>query len=91
MPTRKQIESSTVAARLKWAREASGLSGRVLARKAGLSLSHVSIIESGKRRTVATSTANALATALGISWVWLLSGEGKAPSEGQIRDAVRAA
>lgn len=76
-----------VAARLAWARGISGLSAWALSKKAKLSCAHVGLIENGKRTHIHEATAKSLAEQLGVSWVWLLTGEGDEPSEEQIRAA----
>jgi transcriptional regulator with XRE-family HTH domain len=80
-----------LAARLKWARGMSGLTALDVCRKAQLSKAHVSMIESGRRKRIDVQTAQAIASVLGISWAWLLSGEGDAPTPEQIRQAIDGA
>ena len=80
-----------LAARLTWARSASGLTAYALSLKASLSKTHVAMIENHKRVDIEVATAQAIATVLGISWVWLLAGEGEPPTEAQIKKAVAGA
>mgnify|MGYP003766576231 FL=1 len=75
----------TLGARLRWAREKSGISARRLDELAGLSPGHTSAIESERRLDPSTSTVAALARALGISLDWLVDGTGTAPSERKLR------
>jgi transcriptional regulator with XRE-family HTH domain len=80
-----------VASRLKFARGMSGLSQNALSIRSGLSKAHVNLIESGTRRRIDVHTAQAIAGVLGISWAWLLSGEGDAPTAEQIQQAITGA
>lgn len=81
-----------LADRLRWARAASGLSAYALSRRAGLgSVTHVALIENRDRKNIDIKTAQSIARALGLSWVWLLSGEGDIPTEKEIKSAVRGA
>ncbi len=77
-----------VASRLGWARSVSGLSAYALSNKAGLTPTHVALIESGRRQNIEVKTAKGLAAVLGIHWAWLLTGEGPRPTEAQIRNAL---
>lgn len=70
----------TIAARLKAAREAAHLTERGLSKAAGLSPTHVGLIESGARSTPSAETLGALADALGVSLDWLARGRGEAPA-----------
>lgn len=79
-----------LAARLTWIRAASGLSAGALSDMAGLTRSHVALIESGAKKNIHMKTARCIAEVLGISWSWLLSGEGEPPTEMQIQKAVRS-
>lgn len=76
--------------RLRWARESAGISQRKLARLAGLkSEMHVRIIEGGDAaKGIESTTAIALATALGVSLDWLLTGGEPQPSADAIREAI---
>lgn len=83
-------KGSDVASRLYWARTVSGLSAYALSLRAKLTKTHVSQIEKGDRHPEA-DTARAICAVLDISWVWLLYGEGPAPTEAQIKKAVAGA
>lgn len=78
-----------LAARLAWARGIAGLSPEALSVRAGLAKSHVRLIES--RRGMNVVTAQKIAPVLGVAWAWLLSGEGDAPTEEQIKQAIAGA
>ena len=79
-------------ARLRWAREASGLSPRKLGFLAGLkSETHVGLIESGLRRHLEGSTLLALAEVLGVRPAWLLNGEGPDPTPESVYASVARA
>lgn len=75
----------TLGQRLKWAREAAGLSTRELDARARLTPGHTNAIESGRRLDPSTSTTRALAHALDISLDWLVDGEGPTPNERKLR------
>lgn len=75
--------------RLRLARDLGKLSQRELARRAGLgSERHVGLIEEGERPNVTTDTAEKLCRALGLSLDWLLRGEGEAPTEASVSEAM---
>lgn len=61
-------------------RIAAGLSGRELARRAGLSPGYPWHIESGRVHQIGSGAATALAEALGCSLEYLLRGAGDPPS-----------
>lgn len=67
------------------------LSARDLAELAGLSPSHITLIESGRRPRVHASTAAALCEVLGLSLDWLVSGKGPTPIPRRVRAAVETA
>lgn len=66
-----------LAQRVARGREKLGISQRELARRAGLSSRHVSMIERGAITNIRASTASALADALGIAPGELLFGAKK--------------
>ena len=66
----------TLAERLKWARDRADLTARGLDKRAKLTPGHTAAIESGRRQDPTTTTAQALADALGVSLDWLVSGRG---------------
>jgi transcriptional regulator with XRE-family HTH domain len=82
---------NTLADRLSWARSVSGLNLSGLSLHAGLSKSHVGMIERGERAEPTRKTIQALASALGVSKAWLEDGEGDPPTEAQIKKAVAGA
>lgn len=77
--------------RLRRARELAGISARELDRLARLTEGHTSLIESGERSNVEARTATALATTLGLSLDWLITGKGRDPIEADIRTAIERA
>lgn len=80
---------STLAERVKWARETARLSQRELARRAGLgSERHVGLIEAGERPNVELKTLQGVAGVLGVTIGWLANGEGDPPTEESIRAAA---
>jgi transcriptional regulator with XRE-family HTH domain len=84
--------SETVSMRLRWAREAAGLSCRELSTLAKLGApTHVALIESETRGRVAASTLVQLADVLGVSLDWLAAGKGTRPDEEMIRRSVERA
>lgn len=66
------------------------LSARELSNLSGLSFGLVALIESGVR-DMGGRSAIALAETLGASIDWLLTGNGDAPLESQVSDAVERA
>ena len=70
---------------------ASDLSGRELARLAGISESHPWLIESGQRPHVASHLLAAMARVLGVSLDWLINGEGETPTPEDVQAAVEEA
>lgn len=82
---------SSVAERLRFARNLTDISARGLARLARLQPSHVSLIESGAVANVRVDTLSAIARVLGCSLDWLVNGEGDAPVAESVAAAVDAA
>lgn len=85
----------TFGTRLRWAREqVPGLSQSRLSKIAGLSVKHVSAIESrisaNTDSAVETGTASKLAMALGVSLDWLIDGKEPPPNAEQIQAAIEA-
>lgn len=74
----QQGDRSGVATRIRGAREKLGVGARELDRLAGLREGHTSIIEA-RGRDIETDTAAKIATALGVSLDWLISGKGEGP------------
>lgn len=59
---------------------------------AGLSESHVRLVELGERGpNITYETVHSLARVLGASVEWLGSGEGDPPTDEQVREATRIA
>lgn len=80
----------TVAGRIRFAREKTGITTRELAELAGMSPSHPSLLEMGKR-SPSGETAVLLAQVFGVTTDWLLRGIGKEPTERGLRAAVERA
>jgi len=72
----KQPDWRTVAERSRWARERRGWSQRKASAEAGLTPTHVGLIEGRLGEGVGTDTIRKLATAYGVSAAWLALGEG---------------
>jgi transcriptional regulator with XRE-family HTH domain len=78
--------------RVREAREmVEGLSARELSDLAGLTDSHVGLVESGRIAELKLGTIDAIATALGVSTTWLATGDGAGPKPSRVRAAVLAA
>lgn len=77
--------------RLRRARTLGGLSQRELASLAGLSPSHVGLIEQGRVEDLGSDAASRLATVLGASLDWLVRGIGRCPPAADISAAVAKA
>lgn len=77
--------------RLRRARTLGGLSQRELATLAGLSPSHVGLIEQGRVDDLGSGAASSLATVLGVSLDWLVRGLGRRPAAADITAAVAKA
>jgi transcriptional regulator with XRE-family HTH domain len=86
-----RVKLHDVAARLKWARTASGLNRTALSVRAGLVKGHVALIEDRLRVNIDIETAKKIASVLGVNWQWLRLGEGDPPTEAQIKKAVAGA
>jgi transcriptional regulator with XRE-family HTH domain len=81
----------TLVKRLKWAREAAGLSQRALSALSGLASSHVQLIESERAVGINITTAQALGSVLGVSLDWLMGGVGELPAVESIAAAIERA
>ena len=80
-----------IAERLKWARDATGLSQRDLAELAGdMSEGVIRHLEAGITKTIEVPNAVKLCMALGCAMGWLLAGEGEAPDSEALK-AIGAA
>jgi len=82
---------SNLAERLRHLRENAGLSAKALDVLADLTPGHTTLIETGRRADPSASTVEALASVLGVTLDWLVTGEGREPSERSVRAAVDAA
>lgn len=71
------VETTEIAARLKRARGARGLTMRELARRAELSVNSVSLLEGGHTTRCELATLTRLADALGCQREWLCWGTGR--------------
>ena len=74
--------------RLRYGRQLLGVSASELDNISGLTRNHVSKIESGKIKDVTTAVAERLATVLGVSLDWLISGRGEAPKPKEEKGAA---
>lgn len=83
--------TTTLAERLRTLREQGEVSGRELARLAGLAEPHISMIERGARPRIGAAVAEKIARTLGCSLDWLLLGQGEPPSADSIRTAIARA
>lgn len=81
----------TIGDRIKQARVSAGASRAELADAAGLNRTAIYYLEKGQRTNPTTRTLQALASALGCSLEWLLTGEGVRPTAGGAREAINAA
>lgn len=81
----------TMLDRLRSTRLRAGLSAGEFSRLAGLTRSHVGLVEAGTIKDIGTITASALAGVLGCSLDWLVRGEGEPPSDAELAAAVAAA
>jgi len=79
---------SGIGGRLRYAREAAGLSSRQLSQRAGIAQAIAGMIERGATRAPTTETVQRIASVLGVSLDWLIAGTGQAPSPEDIRRFV---
>lgn len=86
----KGLDTMSLADRLREVRQLAGISARDASALAGLSPSHVALLETGRHRAT-TDTASALARAFGVSIDWLVDGSGKPPTARAVRTSVEAA
>ncbi len=76
----------TLAERLKWALDKSGMSQRALGRAAGLpSNRHIGFLTSGDRDNPELNTIQAIASALNVSLDWLVNGDEPQPDEAALK------
>lgn len=78
----------SIGERLRQTRLKARLSASALGRRAGLSKSIVSMIENGDRKDPQSSVVWRLSKVLGVTADWLVSGEGKEPSEAEVLASV---
>ena len=78
----------TLAERVRFLREASGLSQVKFGEAVGLSDSFISMLESGKRPRIGQEAAILLARSTGAPAGWVSFGEGKKPSAKAIRASM---
>jgi transcriptional regulator with XRE-family HTH domain len=71
----------TLRARLQYARKLKGKSASGLDAEAKLTRGHTWQIETGRKPRIELETATKLATALGVSLDWLVSGIGDGPAK----------
>lgn len=81
----------TIGKRLALARHFSGLTASALGVLAGLSTGTVGVIENGSRADPSSGSIGKLARVLGVSADWLINGTGEAPTEDDIRAAIKTA
>jgi transcriptional regulator with XRE-family HTH domain len=91
MTRRAAVMSAGLGDRLQKTRELAECTARELDRLAETAEGHASLIESGVVKNVTVETAAALAKVLGVSLDWLITGDGKSPSERAVRAAVEMA
>ena len=82
---------SAVGARLRETRKLIDITARELDRLACTTEGHASLIESGVVQNITLETAGKLASVLGVSLDWLLSGRGTPPSAASVQMSVDAA
>lgn len=70
----------TIGQRIARARKAQGETMAAFAARCGLGPMHIGAIERGARRNITPETILRIASALGCSTDWLLTGEGRAPT-----------
>lgn len=75
----------TLASRVAYLRQSSGLAPSALSLLAGLSSGHVGMVERGLVADISTATAQAICRVTGASPAWLLLGEGHAPAAVAVR------
>ena len=78
----------SIAHRLRYVREASGLGTKVLSEACGLSGSHVRMIEQGDVASPDLRTLERMAATTGVPVSWLAFGQGECPTAEVIRAAV---
>lgn len=79
----------TLAERLAWMRQVTNLTLRELSEKTGLSYSGLGMIERGMRVNIPVDTLQKITETYKIDPLWLMTGQGKQPSERALKEAVR--
>lgn len=74
--THNSIAQNTFAERLKFAIKEQGMTQAELAKSVGVSQGTISSMATGKVKAIDTPRAEAIATALSVSFAWLMNGEG---------------
>ena len=82
--------ATTIAERVRWLREQTGMSARAIDGLAGLTPGHTALLEGGHRSDPSAATLTKLARALGVSLDWLSDGQGAPPSDVRLRAIGRA-
>lgn len=85
------IPLTSLAMRVAFARELSGLTPRGLSVIAGLDPTHVRLIETGERPKLYGETLVMLARALGTTAEWLITGDGNPPTRDEVLAGVERA
>jgi transcriptional regulator with XRE-family HTH domain len=83
--------SDTIGSRLRLLRQRAGISARELDRLACRTEGHVNLIEMSRIASVSAETVADYARVLGASCDWLITGEGRVPSERAIKAAIERA
>ena len=81
----------TMANRIRKCREWVGLDAYALSRLIGKAPSYIGLLESGRRHHPRADTLELIASVLGVSIDWLVSGRGRGPSSASVRAAVERA
>jgi len=78
----------TYANRIVRLREFADISGREVARLAGISETHINQLESQSPDAVSARTLQRIAHVFGVPLDWLYTGAGKSPTKASVRRAV---
>jgi transcriptional regulator with XRE-family HTH domain len=81
----------TIADRIRYLREASGLSQKKFGEVVGLSDGFVSLLETGGRAGMGYDKARIVAEASGTTVDWVLGGHGEGPARGRVARSVAKA
>ncbi|HEM8305010.1 TPA: helix-turn-helix transcriptional regulator [Providencia rettgeri] len=74
--TNNTVPQNSFAERLKFALKEQGMTQAELAKSVGVSQGTISSMVTGKVKAIDTPRAEAIATALSVSFAWLMNGEG---------------